>query len=135
MVKTPVYTAFFLDKESPAVPGFSEVTMAKFKILLPTALVKGDSPKWRRIAIVDDSITTGWSMKALTDYLCRAGYKRANIKTACCVCYQGVKVVHGEQPDISPFRASMSRYRMPWGYAYSFESCFEVSSGTSPAEG
>lgn len=128
VVGVRVYTAFFIDSEKPSVPGFDRIKMGKFKMLVPIGLTADDPKRRRRIAIVDDAVRTGWSFKELVMYLRKKGYARANIRTACCVCYQGVKEVHRQEPDISHFRPVSLNFAMPWGNSFSFESCFEKGS-------
>ncbi len=129
-LRTPIHTAVFGNKRAranaPALSGFIEVTTDEYTIFLPSALVQGDKNRKRRIAILDDAIITGLSMRTLKRFLIdRYRYQPESIWTACCVCFKDAVY----RPDVSAYVAQEKEFHLPWGNSFSFESCFHGDLG------
>jgi len=68
-------------------------------------------PKGKNILLVDDAIDTGYSLKAVLDFLIAKGYRRGHIKTAVLTTTQNNVIC---KADISLFdRVS---FAFPWSY-------------------
>src|ERR1051326_2448318 len=112
-VRVPVYTVVLADKRVHSVRGFKAINAKGFNLLVPRSLVQDDERRKRKIAVIDDSITTGRSLQQLREYFQKAGYKPQAITAASCVCFQGATVVQGEEPEIVAFSDTNPRYRFP----------------------
>jgi hypothetical protein len=124
IVRMPVLTAYLAANDTATPPSYKAIDAKRFKIFVPSALLQPHVGFKRKIAIIDDSLTTGRSLQVLRGYLSSIGYTSARVRSACCVCFSGATVVRGEEPEIAKFKSDTPNYRMPWGPAFSFESCF-----------
>ncbi|SRR5216684_2248782 len=124
-MRIPVYTAIFVDKNARgSFPTFDTVPTPLFKILVPRALT---TDRTRRIAVIDDTIISGVTMDKLREFF-KAHYNPANVKFACCVCYEGRMLPHLTPPEIIGLFPPEPRkkFRMPWSEPFCLDSfCFE----------
>jgi hypothetical protein len=95
LLTTRLFTARFIGKEGPADPALLrghevlENSLARFNILIPESLRLDADRRWR-IAIIDDTTTTGMSMNMVRDHLRSLGFN--NVKTACFTCITRKKI-------------------------------------------
>jgi len=121
----PTYLAMWMDAGAgtPAVPGFTLLPGNGFFVLMPEALTRDPQGNMtRKLAILDDSITTGLPYQVLRrDLVKQFNYKRKNIKVACCVWYEGTSFLRKIMPDTKPdefkFPTPTNNFRFPWGPA------------------
>jgi LmbE family N-acetylglucosaminyl deacetylase len=96
----------------PSLPGFTSIFGKKFVLLLPEAFALGDPDRKKRIAIIDDAITTGEAISLLKDYLRDSlGYETEHIRVGCFVSHEQSRV----RPDFCEFTTPTTAYRLPWG--------------------
>lgn len=68
-------------------------------------------PKGKKLLIVDDAVDTGYSLKAVYDFLITHGYEREEVRTAVLTTTQENPVC---RPDISLFERVT--FAFPWSY-------------------
>src|SRR6202011_3500187 len=94
VLHTPVYTAMLVNKAADDPKGFYAVItkpdnpQKQFKVLVPTALLD-----YQRVTIIDDTIITGVTMKALRRDFEERGYETGRVQFACCVCHSGLSAL------------------------------------------
>jgi hypothetical protein len=109
----------------PNIPGFDVRESKGFLTLIPKALTERDPAHEKKIAIIDDQITTGAPYQELRQYFYRLGYKRASIHVACCVYYEGdstlrARVLPDTVPDYFALPAFTEYFQLPWGRPISY---------------
>lgn len=78
-------------------------------------------PKGKKLLVVDDALDTGYSLKAVVDFLMTHGYAVDNIRTAVITTTQKNPVWH---PDISLFNQVI--FAFPWSYdSKEYNECWE----------
>jgi hypoxanthine phosphoribosyltransferase len=114
-----VFTGQFIDRaasiEVLLPQGMIEVptgTNDRWHVLIPESFVSGSRG---RIAIIDDTTTTGGSLEAIRRYLLEKGYRPEDIRTGCFVCYEGVKARPDHPVDFAYIYSSKRDYLLPWG--------------------
>jgi len=115
-VRTPVYTAIFVDKNTPTskrLQCFHVIPMPRCKILVPRELTDDRSKK---IVVIEDATITGGTMKALRKFFAK-NYNPANVQFACCICYEGRTLPTEQPPEIRGLDSLEQRrtFPMPWG--------------------
>lgn len=121
-VRIPVYTAIFWDKNTPGkLVGYDKISTTLFELLIPQALTKHRS---KRIAVIDESVVTGVTMKELRAFFKEKHYSARNVRFACCVAYDTRKAPPYEPlPEVIglPLLDRGQSFQMPWGTTtYSF---------------
>jgi hypothetical protein len=128
IVRTKTYMGIFVKGEIEKPPvGFEKADAGEFTVLVPQVLLRTPSKK---IVVIDDTITSGGTMEALRRFFKKKNYNLQNVKFACCVCYEGVRVMPGvKMPEIvgvSP-NAKLLGFRMPWEIqSFTFEEAFRA---------
>lgn len=123
-LRIPVYMVLFLAKTLPAaldnLPGYDRRKTRRFTLQVPKALkeyLKTDRGKRKKIALIDDTITTGASFEDLREYFSMLGYNK--VFTACCVFNSTIREEIPDQPSLVPdaigITAPHSKYKLPWG--------------------
>jgi hypoxanthine phosphoribosyltransferase len=78
-------------------------------------------PKGKALLIVDDAVDTGYSLKAVYDYMVAHGYDRSRIKSAVLTTTRENPVW---RPDISLFEQTI--FALPWSYdSREYDECWE----------
>ena len=90
---------------------FDRVTGERFDILLPKALRLGEK-SWK-IAVLDETVTTGFSMRAVRHHLTDLGY--GQVFTASFVCCDAAKTIDSHPVDYSAVQSVDNKFRLPWG--------------------
>lgn len=128
IIRMPVYTAIFVDKRTPAkdFPQFDQIPMPLFKLLVPRALMENFPDREKRIGVFDDVILTGKTMDALRNYFDGLEPKPARVEFACHFCNDSQTLIKQLSPKCYIERPEKN-VSMPWGNAFSFESCFEAA--------
>jgi adenine/guanine phosphoribosyltransferase-like PRPP-binding protein len=122
--RTPVYTALLLNKAGPEIEGYHSILTEpenperRFKILLPKALFS-----YRKIAVIDDTIISGVTMRALRKEFRKPDYAHIVVTFACCVWHSGLRITERVPPEIRGIEQPVAteKFQMPWGDAFSFE--------------
>jgi hypothetical protein len=125
-LRTPVYTVLFLASKEllPAelyhLPGYDQIDTHRFTLQFPKALkeyLKADRQHRKRIALIDDTTTTGASFRELRKHFLSLGYKK--VFTACCIFNATIREETPDQasliPDAIGIIAPHSKYQLPWG--------------------
>lgn len=117
LLQIHLYTALFMEKTVSSaalvIPGFKLLESDRFFVLVPEALERED--KEARILVIDDTVTTGSSMRVLKEHLHTLGHPRDRIIGACFVCYQGATLGHNCAADWVHKTTSNADYLLPWG--------------------
>jgi hypoxanthine phosphoribosyltransferase len=110
-----LYMGRFLDKSASPDAAVSEeydiVTGERLHVLLPKSLQQGDR-SWK-ILILDETVTTGSSMRSIKKYLNDLGYR--NIRAGCLVCCEGAKLVDPHTVDFAAYSNVGNTFVLPWG--------------------
>ena len=132
LLSIPVYVAPTMDwepsKAIPERPGFvslpalepdEETKRYGLAVLMPKDFPEADRKHKRRVAVIDDSISSGVVPPAVRKYLwksCR--YRKEDVKLDCCVCVKNVMLGEAErQPDYpAPLQPETSNFSFPWGH-------------------
>lgn len=112
---TKLYMGRFLDKNTSPDAAISEeydiVTGERLHVLLPKSLQQGDR-SWK-ILILDETVTTGSSMRAIRKYFNDLGYR--NIRAGCLVCCDAAKLVDPHTVDFAAYSNVGNAFVLPWG--------------------
>jgi hypothetical protein len=117
-LQMPVYTGAFRDKRlhlaDAETKGYGIFDSQRFSVRMPEDIYKWEDRRNKRIAIIDDTVTTGSVMEELKNHLVKHGYNRKKIKYVTCVVSQQAWSDLRTRPD---YKIHMARgsYRMPWG--------------------
>lgn len=110
-----LFTGKFLDKGAPPEELVSEefdvITGDRLHVLLPRGLQQGDR-SWK-IAILDETVTTGSSMRLIKRYLKDLGYH--HVRAGCLVCCEGAKLVDPHTVDFAAYVNAGNKFVLPWG--------------------
>ncbi len=110
-----LFVGKFLDKEAPVdslvSAEFDVVTGDRLHVLLPKGLQQGDR-SWK-IAILDETVATGSSMRVIKKYLSDLGYQQ--VRTGCLVCCEGAKLVDPHTVDFAAYFNTGNTFVLPWG--------------------
>lgn len=118
LLATRVYTARFVSKDAPldaaALRGYEvlENNLARLKVLLPE-IFKLDGDRHWKVAIIDDTTTTGMSMQMVRSHLQALGYKNLRAASFTCVTRKNFNV---ENPiDFAYQYTTSNDFLFPWG--------------------
>jgi hypothetical protein len=121
---TPIYTALLVNKlaQEPdwcqAILTRPTNSLKQFKILLPKAVFS-----YKRLIVIDDTLISGVTMRALRDEFRKPAYEGILVEFACCVWHE--RLTHSDEvpPEICGIEEPVRQrnFRMPWGDAVSFE--------------
>lgn len=85
----------------------------RFDILLPKALRLGNR-SWK-IAVLDETVTTGFSMRSVRRHLTDLGY--SHVFTACFVCCEAARTIDRHPVDYAAEYSVDNKFSLPWGKA------------------
>jgi hypothetical protein len=117
-LRTTVYLALFQGKRTrpsdQPIKRFDRVDSHRFIVQVPHAIAEVKNRASKRIAIIDDTTTTGSVGQHIKAYLVRKGYRPDHIQYATCVCSEQAFASPLTAPDVCGYKAK-GAYRMPWG--------------------
>ncbi len=110
-----LFTGKFLDKSAPSESivstEFDVVSGDRLHVLLPKELGHGDR-SWK-IAVLDETVTTGSSMRLIKKHLSDLGYQ--HVRAGCLVCCEGAKLVDPHTVDFAAYFNAGNTFVLPWG--------------------
>jgi len=110
-----LYMGRFLDKgtspDATVSDDYDIVTGDRLHVLLPKGLQQGDR-SWK-IAVLDETVTTGSSMRLIKKYLNDLGYR--NVRAGCLVCCESAKLVDPNTVDFAAYSNVGNTFVLPWG--------------------
>lgn len=117
-LKTSIHLAIFRDKRRSITTverrGFKIVDSHRFNLRIPIAVSRVKNRANVRVAVIDDTVTTGSSLEKMIQYLIRCGFRRKNVLYATCVCSKEALREPNTRPDVWVYKTAGS-YRLPWG--------------------
>ncbi len=99
------------DPELALLSDFDLIVGERLDVLLPRSLAVGDR-SWR-IAVLDETVTTGSSMRAIKGYLNDCGYQ--HVCTACFVCCETARTIDPHSVDYAAVFNVDNKFTLPWG--------------------
>jgi len=113
-----VHLAIFRDKRRPISSaersGFDIIESHRFNLRIPLAVSRARNRANIRVAVIDDTVTTGSSLEKMAHYLLQHGFRRKNILFATCVCSREALQEQNTRPDVWVYKTK-GPYRLPWG--------------------
>lgn len=121
--RTPIYTAMLVNKAGPELDWCDTILTLpenpdkQFKILVPKMVFS-----YRRVIVIDDTLISGVTMRALRSEFGKPEHRGILIKFACCVCHSGLLTPDKLKPIVGIEEpVTKDNFYMPWGKAICFE--------------
>ncbi len=118
LLRTRFYTALYQNKGSSLAPlglqGYETIESLRFVLHVPRLVGEIPSRSKKRVCVIECTVTTGSVLETLKKHLVAKGYKRGNIRYACCVCASDAYAEPNTRPDYCTYKIQ-GKYRLPWG--------------------